>query len=151
MDWATSRTATEVFDKTQRAGYNVVWLSGRQLFLCLCSSANAIMLEVFSVYAVVESGGKQYKVAVGQTIDVERLAAEQGESVTLDKVLLVTDADEVKVGRPTVSGASVSATVIQHGLRRKAVIFHYRPKERYRVKKGHRQQYTRLRIDEIKA
>jgi len=110
-----------------------------------------MIVEVFSVYAVVENGGKQYRVTVGQTIDVERLSAAPGESVTLDKVLLVADGDEVKVGQPTVNGASVSATVVQHGLRRKAVIFHYRPKQRYRVKKGHRQQYTRLRIDEIKA
>jgi large subunit ribosomal protein L21 len=109
-----------------------------------------MILEVFSVYAVVESGGKQYKVTVGQTIDVERLPAAQGENVTLDKVLLVGDGDEVQVGRPTLSGASVSATIVQHGLKRKAVVFHYRPKNRYRVKKGHRQQYTRLRIDEIK-
>jgi large subunit ribosomal protein L21 len=109
-----------------------------------------MILEVLSVYAVVESGGKQYRVTVGQTIDVEKLSAAQGENVTLDRVLLVADGDEVQVGRPTLSGASVSATVVQHGLRRKAVIFHYRPKTRYRVKKGHRQQYTRLRIDEIK-
>lgn len=102
------------------------------------------------MYAVVESGGKQYRVTVGQTIDVEKLPAAQGENVTLDRVLLVADGDEVQVGRPTLSGASVSATVVQHGLRRKAVVFHYRPKTRYRVKKGHRQQYTRLRIDEIK-
>lgn len=102
------------------------------------------------MYAVVESGGKQYKVTVGQTIDVERLPAAQGENVTLDRVLLVADGDEVQVGRPTLSGASVSATVVQHGLRRKAIVFHYRPKNRYRVKKGHRQQYTRLRIDQIK-
>lgn len=102
------------------------------------------------MYAVVESGGKQYRVTVGQTIDVEKLPAAQGENVTLDRVLLVADGDEVQVGRPTLSGASVSATVVQHGLRRKAVVFHYRPRTRYRVKKGHRQQYTRLRIDEIK-
>ncbi|MBM4429282.1 MAG: 50S ribosomal protein L21 [Chloroflexi bacterium] len=101
------------------------------------------------MYAVVESGGKQYKVSVGETISVERLPAQPGETVTLDKVLLVADGDEVKVGKPTVSGAAVSATVVQHGLAKKAIIFHYRPKQRYRVKKGHRQGYTRLRIDEI--
>lgn len=103
------------------------------------------------MYAVVETGGKQYKVTVGQTIEVEKLPIAAGDSVTLDKVLLVADGDAVSVGKPTVKGASVSATVLQHGLRKKAVIFHYRPKQRYRVKKGHRQQYTRLRIDEIKA
>ncbi len=101
------------------------------------------------MYAVVESGGKQYKVSVGQTLDVERLPVEQGESVTLDRVLLVADGADITVGQPTVEGATVSATVVQHGLRRKQVVFHYRPKQRYRVKKGHRQPYTRIRIDEI--
>lgn len=103
------------------------------------------------MYAVVETGGKQYKVTIGQTIEVERLPMAAGDSVVLDKVLLVADGDAVSVGQPTVKGASVSATVLQHGLGKKAVIFHYRPKQRYRVKKGHRQPFTRLRIDEIKA
>jgi large subunit ribosomal protein L21 len=103
------------------------------------------------MYAVVESGGKQYKVSVGETIDVERLAAEEGESISLDKVLLLADGDQIKVGKPTVKGASVSALVVHHGQRRKQVVFHYRPKQRYRVKRGHRQQYTRLRIEEIAA
>ena len=103
------------------------------------------------MFAVIETGGKQYKVTIGQTIEVERLSMAAGDNVTLDKVLLVADGDTVSVGRPTVEGASVSATVLQHGLRKKAVIFHYRPKQRYRVKKGHRQPYTRLRIDAIKA
>jgi len=102
------------------------------------------------VYAVVESGGKQYRVTVGQTIDVEKVSAEPGESVTLDKVLLVGEGDAVKVGQPTVKDASVSATVLEHGLKRKAIIWHFMPKQRYRVKRGHRQEYTRLRIDEIK-
>lgn len=102
------------------------------------------------MYAVIETGGKQYKVTVGQTIDVERLPAVQGESVTLEQVLMVVDGEEIKVGQPTVKGASVSATVVQHDLGRKAVIFRYRPKQRYRVKKGHRQRFTRLRIEDIK-
>lgn len=101
------------------------------------------------MYAVVESGGKQYRVSVGQIIDVEKLPVPQGESVTLDKVLLLADRDEIKVGRPTVKGASISATVVGHGLKPRQVIFHYRPKNRYRVKRSHRQQYTRLRIEEI--
>jgi len=113
--------------------------------------ANATMPEVFRVYAVVESGGKQYRVAVGQTVDVEKLPVEAGESVTLDRVLLVADGDKVEIGRPVLSDVSVLATVVEHGLRPKAIVFHYRPKQRYRVKKGHRQQYTRLRIDKISA
>ena len=103
------------------------------------------------MYAVVESGGKQYKVSVGQTLDVEKLDVEQGESVTLDRVLLVADGADIAVGQPTVKGATVSATVMEHGLGSKQVIFHYRPKQRYRVKKGHRQPYTRIRIEEIKV
>ena len=102
------------------------------------------------MYAVVESGGKQYRVTVGQTIDVEKVPATPGESIRLDKVLLVGEGDNIKVGRPTVENASVSATVLKHGLKPKVVIFHYVPKQRYRVKRGFRQQFTRLRIDEIK-
>jgi large subunit ribosomal protein L21 len=82
-------------------------------------------------------------------LDVEKLDVEQGQSVTLDRVLMVAEGADITIGRPTVEGATVSATVMQHGLRRKQVIFHYRPKQRYRVKKGHRQPYTRIRIDEI--
>jgi large subunit ribosomal protein L21 len=104
-----------------------------------------------SVYAVIKTGGKQYKVAVGETIDVEKLAAPRGDTVLLDEVLMVVDGEQVRVGKPTLSDASVSATVLGHDLRRKAVIFHYRPKQRYRVKRGHRQPFTRLRIDDIKA
>jgi large subunit ribosomal protein L21 len=108
-------------------------------------------VEVFSVYAVVESGSKQYKVTVGQTIDVEKLQDEPGANVTLDRVVLLADGDNVSVGKPTVDGASVAATVVQHGLRKKVIIFRFRPKQRYRVKRGFRQQYTRLHIDEINA
>jgi large subunit ribosomal protein L21 len=84
-------------------------------------------------------------------VDVEKLDVEQGESVTLDRVLLVADGADISIGQPTVKGATVSATVLQHGLGQKQVIFRYRPKQRYRVKKGHRQPYTRIRIDEIKV
>jgi len=103
------------------------------------------------VYAVVESGSKQYKVTVGQTIDVEKLPFEPGANVTLDRVILLAEGDDVTVGKPTVDGASVAATVVQHGLRKKVIIFRFRPKQRYRVKRGFRQQYTRLHIDDIKA
>jgi len=109
----------------------------------------APILEVGSVYAVVETGGKQYKVTVGQILEVEELPASEGVSVTLDQVLMVADGDKVMVGKPTVSGASVSATVLGHGLKKKVIIFHFMPKQRYRVKRGHRQQYTRLRVDGI--
>jgi large subunit ribosomal protein L21 len=78
------------------------------------------------------------------------VSAEPGETVTLEKVLLVGEGDTVKVGQPTVDNASVSATVLKHGLKRKVIIWHFMPKQRYRIKRGFRQEYTRLRIDEIK-
>jgi len=103
------------------------------------------------VYAVVETGGKQYRVTVGQTIEVEKLPFAVREKVELDRVLLVADGDEVKVGQPTVKGAKILATVVEHGKGKKIIIFKYKPKERYRRKKGHRQAYTRLRIEKIVA
>jgi large subunit ribosomal protein L21 len=101
------------------------------------------------VYAVVESGGKQYKVTIGESIEVETVAGAIGSQVNLDRVLLVSDDKGLTVGKPTVEGASVSATVMEQGLRRKLVVFNFRPKQRYRVKTGHRQPFTRLRIDGI--
>ncbi len=101
------------------------------------------------MYAVIETGGKQYKVTVGQTVDVERLDAEVGDLIDLDRVIMVADGEDVRIGRPALDDASVSATVLQHGRGRKVIVFKYRAKERYRRKAGHRQNYTRLRIDEI--
>jgi len=103
------------------------------------------------MYAVVETGGKQYKVTEGATIDVERLSSELGETVELDRVMMVSDGESVRVGSPVLDGTAVSATVIEHGRAPKVVVFKYRPKQRYRNKRGHRQEYTRLRIDAIKA
>ena len=104
-----------------------------------------------SVYAVIETGGKQYKVIEGQTIEVEKLPQEVGETVELDRVLLVVDDDKVVAGTPTVDGAMVSATVVLQARRRKVIVFKYKARERYRRKKGHRQAFTRLRIGEIRA
>jgi len=101
------------------------------------------------MYAIVESGGKQYKAVPGGIIEVDRLHLEVGSKVDLDQVLLVSNDDDVKVGTPTVKGANVQATVLEHFKGRKIIIIKYIPKERYRRKKGHRQQYTRLQIDEI--
>jgi large subunit ribosomal protein L21 len=139
------------FDKSLQRIYNGRLLRRLERFLVPATESRAMRSEVIQVYAVVETGGKQYKVTVGETIRVEALAAERGDSVTLERVLLVVDGEEVQVGQPTVEGASVAATVLEHAKGRKAVIFRYRPKQRYRVKKGHRQSYTRLHIDEIKA
>lgn len=100
-------------------------------------------------YAIVEQGGKQYKAIPGSTIEVDRLPVEEGATVELDQVLLVADGDQVTIGTPTVPGAKVKATVEAHFKGPKIIVFKYKPRERYRRKKGHRQQYTRLRIDEI--
>jgi large subunit ribosomal protein L21 len=100
-------------------------------------------------YAIVESGGKQYRAVEGGFIEVDLLPDEAGQPVELDKVLLMVDDDKVTVGTPTVKGGKVQATVVKHVKGPKIVVFRYRPKKRYRVKTGHRQQYTRLKIETI--
>jgi large subunit ribosomal protein L21 len=102
------------------------------------------------MYAVVETGGKQYLATPGQFVEVERLPKEVGEQVTLERVLLVADGENVVVGRPTVADAQVVATVVGQRRRRKVIHFHYVPKKRERTKRGHRQYYTRLRIEEVR-
>ncbi|HEY8418257.1 MAG TPA: 50S ribosomal protein L21 [Limnochordales bacterium] len=104
-----------------------------------------------ATYAIVETGGKQHRVAEGDTIYVEKLPAAAGEQVRLDRVLLVNREGEVRVGSPTVEGAAVIARVDGHGRRRKILVFKYRPKKRYRRRYGHRQPYTRLVIEKIEA
>jgi large subunit ribosomal protein L21 len=101
------------------------------------------------VYAVLESGARQYRAEVGETIVVERLPAEVGQQLELDKVLLISDGEQVEVGQPTVEGAKVLATVVAQEKGPKIRIFKYRPKKRYRRRAGHRQRYTRLRVDKI--
>ncbi len=100
-------------------------------------------------YAIIETGGKQYKVTEGQTIQVERLEAEEGGTVQLDKVLLLTDGDNITVGKPLIEGARVMATVKKNGKGKKIIVFKYKAKVRYRRKNGHRQQFTSLVIDKI--
>ncbi len=100
-------------------------------------------------YAIVESGGKQFKAVEGGTIEVDLLQNEPGNSITLASVLLLVDGDDVTVGKPHVSGASVQATVVEHFKGEKTVNFTYSPKKRIRQKTGHRQQYTRLAIEKI--
>ncbi|MCS6906375.1 MAG: 50S ribosomal protein L21 [Anaerolineales bacterium] len=100
-------------------------------------------------YAIVEDGGKQYKAVVGSTIEVDYFPAEVGEQVDLERVLLLVEDGNVVVGKPLVQGAKVLATVEAQIKGEKIIVFKYRPKKRYRVKSGHRQRYTRLRIDEI--
>ncbi len=100
-------------------------------------------------YAIVEDGGKQYKAVEGQTIEVDRFDSEIGEQLDLERVLLMVDGEEIRVGTPLVEGAVVQATVVSQVKGPKIVVFKYKPKKRYRVKTGHRQKYTRLQIDSI--
>jgi len=101
------------------------------------------------MYAVIASGGKQYRIEPGTKLNVELLAGDAGGSVTFDRVLLIGDGDEVTVGTPTVPGASVSATVLGEELGPKLVIYKFKQKVKYRRRTGHRQHLTSVRIDAI--
>jgi len=100
-------------------------------------------------YAIVESGGKQYKAVEGETIEVDRLQVKAGAHVDLDRILMVVDGKTITIGTPTVSGFQVRTTVLDHVKGPKVIFFRYRPKKRIRVKAGHRQQYSRLMIDHV--
>mgnify|MGYP001612959163 CR=1 FL=1 len=102
-----------------------------------------------SIYAVVETGGKQYRVTPGQIVDVDRLGAEPGSSIVLDKVLLMSEDGTVAVGQPHLEGARVLASVVGEGKGEKITAMKYKRKVRYRRKFGHRQIYTRLSITDI--
>ena len=101
------------------------------------------------MYAVIETGGKQYRVEVGTELEVELLDVEPGNTITLDRVLLVADGDEASIGQPIVANAAVSAEVLRQMRGEKTISFKYRPKARSRVKKGHRQELTLLRVSDI--
>jgi large subunit ribosomal protein L21 len=101
------------------------------------------------MYAVIETGGKQYRVEVGTELQVELLDVEPGNTITLDRVLLVADGDEASIGQPLVANAAVSAEVVRQDRGEKVIAFKYRPKARRRVKHGHRQELTVLRISDI--
>ena len=101
------------------------------------------------MFAVIETGGKQYKVSEGDIIYIERLDAAQGQSVTFDKVLMTGQGADVKVGAPYIEGASVTGDVVKNGLNRKIVVFKFQPKKNYKKKQGHRQAYTKVQISKI--
>ena len=103
------------------------------------------------MYAVIRTGGKQYRVAPGDILEVEKLDANVGDSINIEDVLLVAKGDTVNVGQPTVDGASVTAKITGQYKGKKIQIFKYRPKKRIRVRKGHRQHLTRLEIESINA
>jgi large subunit ribosomal protein L21 len=101
------------------------------------------------MYAVIKSGGKQYKVAPGEKLRVEQLSADVGAEIVLDQVLMVGEGDSVRLGAPIVTGATVKATVVGHGRGDKVTIFKMRRRKHYQKHQGHRQNYTELKIDSI--
>jgi large subunit ribosomal protein L21 len=103
------------------------------------------------MYAVIKTGGKQYRVCAGQKLKVEQRPAEVGAEITLDQVLMVGEGESVKVGAPLVAGATVKCTVVSHGRHDKVKIFKMRRRKHYQKHQGHRQNYTELRIDTIAA
>lgn len=103
------------------------------------------------MYAIIETGGKQYRVQEGDEIIIEKLGAEEGASVVFDKVLVAGSGADIKVGAPVIEGAAVNATVLENGKGPKVVIFKYKAKKDYRKKKGHRQPFTKVKIDSINA
>lgn len=103
------------------------------------------------MYAVIETGGKQYQVKEGDVLFIEKLTAQSDEKVSFDKVLAVGNDDAITVGAPYVDGASVAATVLKNGKAKKITVFTYKPKKGEKTKQGHRQPYSQVRIDAINA
>lgn len=103
------------------------------------------------MYAIVETGGKQYRVQEGDTLYVEKLPLEAGQTVDIDRVLMVGKDGQVKVGSPNVEGAKVTLEVVRHGKGRKIIVFKYKPKKNYRRKQGHRQPFTQVVVKSIQA
>lgn len=102
-------------------------------------------------YAIVEDGGKQYKAVEGETIEVDHFRSQVGDQIDLERVLLIADGDKVKIGSPLLEGAKVEATVVSQIKGSKVIVFKYKPKKRYRVKTGHRQRYTQIKIEAIQS
>ncbi|MFZ5988494.1 MAG: 50S ribosomal protein L21 [Bacillota bacterium] len=103
------------------------------------------------MYAIIETGGKQYKVHEGDVVFIEKIEGDEGSSVTFDKVVAVAKENNVDFGAPFVKNATVSAKVLNHGKEKKVIIFKYKPKKGYRKKTGHRQPYTKVQIEKINA
>lgn len=101
------------------------------------------------MYAIIETGGKQYKVSEGDVIQVEKLGVDAGSSYTFENVLAIANGDDFKVGAPTVKGATVSASVIGDGKAKKVIVYKYKSKKGFHKKKGHRQPFTELKIEKI--
>ena len=103
------------------------------------------------MYAIIETGGKQYKVQEGDVVFIEKLIAEAGSDISFDRVLAISNDGSLNCGSPLVKDASVSAKVLNHGKEKKVIIFKYKPKKGYRKKQGHRQPYTKVQIEKINA
>ena len=103
------------------------------------------------MYAVVTSGGKQYKVQEGEILRVEKIPGDVGSSITFDQVLMVADGDKVNIGQPVLDDALVEGHIVEQGKGKKIIVFKYKRRKRYRRKQGHRQQFTAIKIDSIKA
>ena len=103
------------------------------------------------MYAVIKTGGKQYRVIQGETLKIETVAGDVGSAIVLDKVLMVADGDKLSVGKPLLAGATVSATIVSNGRHDKVKIFKMRRRKHYQKHQGHRQNYTEIRIDGISA
>ena len=108
-----------------------------------------LVKQVLHMHAIIETGGKQYQVAEGDTIFIEKLPAEVGGAVTFDRVLAVIDGETTRFGEPLLSGASVRAEVVKNGKTKKITVFKMRPKKNYRRKQGHRQPYSKVKINAI--
>jgi large subunit ribosomal protein L21 len=101
------------------------------------------------MYAIIKTGGKQYRVNEGDVISVEKLDVASGEKIVFDEILVVSNNGELQIGAPVVSGAKVEGTVLQQGKEKKVVVFKYKPKKDYRKKQGHRQPFTKVKIEKI--
>lgn len=110
-----------------------------------------IFKEANSMYAVVTSGGKQYKVKEGETLRVEKISGKVGSPVTFDQVLMISDGTDVNIGQPVLADATVEGQIVEQGKAKKIIVFKYKRRKRYRRKQGHRQQYTDIKIVSIKA
>jgi len=103
------------------------------------------------MYAVIQTGGKQYKVAEGELLKIEKLAGEAGDKLTLDQVLMVVNENGTRIGTPTVKDAKVTVEVIEQGREKKIVVYKYKKRKNYRRKQGHRQSYTKIKIEKIEG
>jgi large subunit ribosomal protein L21 len=117
-------------------------------FECVANEAGSMSANM---YAVIKTGGKQYRVTPGLRLKVEKLETEVGGNVTIDQVLMVADGDDVKIGAPLIIGAQVQAKVLSHGRGDKVMIFKFRRRKHYRKTQGHRQSYTEIQIEKIAA